>query len=104
MAKEKSASPQVAQQPDLGVQDSVQDSAAETTQDSVQDSATAAADPVETKSNPFRLLPGEPSAILRAPADIGGCSVDGVQYDVIDGLVEVHERHASTLIDMGFAR
>lgn len=42
--------------------------------------------------------------ILTAPEGASSCSVDGVEYDVEEGLVEVSEKHAPALEAHGFKK
>lgn len=42
-------------------------------------------------------------ALLAAPKDVTGCSVDGKEYQADDtGVVEVRAEHVAELVDRGF--
>lgn len=65
--------------------------------------------PGPSDDNAPSLDPAAPFAItvafvLRAPADVSSCSIDGTEYMVDEGLVEVDAKHVDVLLTLGFSR
>lgn len=60
--------------------------------------------PEEKKDEKKKPASKKGFVLLTAPEGVPSCSVDGVEYDVEEGLVEVSEKHVDALLAHGFTK